>query len=103
MNVLTAGQRSLCAMLATTLTFSGSMTVWAQATPRSRGGDNGPSRQAEPQTRGGDRSPGRTSEPPVQQQRDRGNDSGQPQRSSGSDTRPSDVPTRGGDRSPVRT
>lgn len=103
MKVLTAGQRSLCAMLATTLTLSGSLTVWAQATPRSRGGDNGPSRQAEPQTRGGDRSPGRTSEPPVQQQRDRGNDSGQPQRSSGGDTRPSDVPTRGGDRSPVRT
>lgn len=103
MKVLTAGQRSLCAMLATTLTLSGSLTVWAQATPRSRGGDNGPSRQAEPQTRGGDRSPGRTSEPPVQQQRDRGNDSGQPQRSSGGDTRPSDVPTRGGDRAPVRT
>ncbi len=103
MKVLTAGQRSLCAMLATTLTLSGSLTVWAQATPRSRGGDNGPSRQAEPQTRGGDRSPGRTSEPPVQQQRDRGNDSGQPQRSSGGDTRPSDIPTRGGDRSPVRT
>ncbi len=103
MKVLTAGQRSLCAMLATTLTLSGSLTVWAQATPRSRGGDNGSSRQAEPQTRGGDRSPGRTSEPPVQQQRDRGNDSGQPQRSSGGDTRPSDVPTRGRDRSPVRT
>ena len=103
MNVLTAGQRSLCAMMAITLTLSGSLTALAQATPRGRGGENGPSRQAEPQTRGGDRSPGRTSEPPVPQPRDRGSDPGQPQRSSGGDSRPADVPTRGGDRSPVRT
>ena len=103
MNVLTAGQRSLFAMMALTLTLSGSLTVLAQATPRGRGSDNGPSRQSEPQTRGGDRAPGRTSEPPVPQQRDRGSEPSQPQRSSGGDARPSDNPTRGGDRSPVRT
>lgn len=87
MNVLTAGQRSLCAMMALTLTLSGSVTVLAQATPRGRGSDNSPSRQSEPQTRGGDRSPGRTSEPPAPQSRDRG---------------PEPTP-RGGDRSPTRT
>ena len=104
MNVLTAGQRSLCAILALTLTMSGSVIVLAQATPRGRGSDNPPARQSEPPTRGGDRSPGRTSEPPaVPQPRDRGSEPSQPQRSSGGDTRPSDVPTRGGDRSPVRT
>ena len=104
MNVLTAGQRSLCAILALTLTMSGSVIVLAQATPRGRGGDNPPARQSEPQTRGGDRSPGRTSEPPAApQSRDRGSEPSQPQRSSGGDARPSDVPTRGGDRSPVRT
>ena len=75
----------------------------AQATPRGRGGDNSPSRLSEPQTRGGDRAPGRSSEPSAPQQRDRGSDPGQPQRSSGGDSRPTDVPTRGGDRSPVRT
>ena len=104
MNVLTAGQRSLCAILALTLTMSGSVMALAQATPRGRGNDNPPARQSEPPTRGGDRSPGRTSEPPAApQSRDRGSEPSQPQRSSGGDARPSDVPTRGGDRSPVRT
>jgi hypothetical protein len=104
MNVLTAGQRSLCAILALTLTMSGSVMALGQATPRGRGGDNPPARQSEPQTRGGDRSPGRTSEPPAApQSRDRGSEPSQPQRSSGGDARPSDVPTRGGDRSPGRT
>lgn len=103
MNILTAGQRSLCALMALTLTLSGSLIALGQATPRGRGSDNGPSRPTEPQTRGGDRSPSRPSEPAVPQSRDRGSDSGRPQRSSGGDTRPVDVPTRGGERSPART
>ncbi len=103
MNVFTAGQRSLFAMMAVTLTLSGSLTALAQGTPRGRGGDSGPSRQSEPQTRGGDRAPSRSSEPAGPQQRDRGSDPGQPQRSSGGESRPTDVPTRGGDRSPART